>query len=86
MAIPSAQQRLRESYPIHFIRTIDDDGEACFFVLRATPANFQKLMVTKQKRPVDIADYGEVLASGFGTPSDALRSEMKAKYDIDLPE
>ena len=86
MAIPSAQQRLKAQYPIHFIRTQDDEGEKCFFVLQASLANYQKLMVTKKRRTVDIADYGEVLASGFGTPSDSLRKEMKEKYDIDLPD
>jgi hypothetical protein len=86
MGNQSAQERLMAHYPIHFIRTTDEEGEACFFLIRASQNNYQKLMASKHLRSIDISDYGEVLASGFGEPTEALRREIKETYGVDLPE
>jgi hypothetical protein len=70
--------------PVHLLRTRDKTGEPCYFLLRATQANYQKLMTLGGT--VNIADYGEILTSGFGTPSLPVRQRVKQEWGIDLPE
>jgi hypothetical protein len=82
----SMREALAKTLPIHFIRTVDAEGEACFFVLRASTANYNKLMAKRKKERVSMSAFGEVLASGFGRPSAELRARMKLEYGVDLPE
>lgn len=74
--------------PVHFIRSHDGRGDPCYFVLRASKASFRRLMTAQERhKAIDIADYGEVLISGFGPhPSAIARGELRDKYGIELPQ
>lgn len=70
--------------PVHLLKTRDRSGEPCYFLLRATNANYKRLIGADSH--VNISDYGEILISGFGSPSLAMRRRVKTEWGIDLPE
>ena len=70
--------------PVHLLKTRDKSGEPCYFLLRATQANYKRLMA--EGSTVNIGDYGEILTSGFGSPSLPVRQRVKQEWGIDLPE
>lgn len=81
------KNRVKESLPIHFIRTHDPAGNTCYFLLRTSQSSYMKLMAKRHKEEVDIADFGEVLYSGNGSaPSEKERLMLKTKYGITIPE
>lgn len=48
---------------------------------------FQLLKARLHGGPVDFADYGPVVASGFGkTPSSEVLQQLKDEYDFDAEE
>lgn len=76
---------IKNSLPVQFLRTLNEEGESCYFVLRGSKASFSKLAAKKGKECVDIAEYGEVLASGYGTrPSTRVLAMLKNKFDVEL--
>ncbi len=85
---PAATSLGARALPVHFIRSHNADGDACYFVLRASKASFRRLMTAQQRHnAIDIADYGEVLVSGYGPhPSLIARGELREKYGIELPQ
>jgi hypothetical protein len=78
--------RQRAQLPIHIIHTQNAAGVACFFVLRAGTTQAAQLKAKRGQAPVNMADYGEILASGYGTrPHKALAEELFAKYRVTFP-
>ena len=76
---------IKETQPVHFLRTRNEEGEPCYFVLRGSNAHISKLAAKKGRESVDVADYGEILASGYGThPSTRILEMLKKKFDVDL--
>lgn len=82
----NAVSQLRDSMPIHIVHSRDKHGETCYFILRASVSQFNKLMAKRRKTHVNIAQYGDILASGYGTsPSAAVRAKILAEYGVNLP-
>jgi hypothetical protein len=76
---------IKESAPVHFITSRDESGCECYFVVRATPANINKIRAAKGK-VINIAEYAEILNSGFGKiPVASVRKELEARYNIVIP-
>lgn len=62
--------------------TATEAGREAWFVLQVAPekqAAFHRLKLLKQG---DIADYGVILASGWGAVDDALRARLQEEYGI----
>jgi hypothetical protein len=78
-----ALKQVKDSLPIHLIRTRNKYGEACFFVVRTSQAQFQKLMAKQKKESVNVADYGEILASGYGEkPTESVCIQLREQYGV----
>lgn len=76
---------VKGTLPVHLLRTRNEEGEPCYFILRSSNANLAKLNAKKGKESVDIADYGEILASGYGTrPSERILEMLKKRFDVEL--
>ncbi len=77
----------QRNHPVHVIRTIDEHGDACFFVLRTSHTEFTRLMEDRQHERVNMALYGEILESGYGDyPSQTQRDRLKRLHRVELPE
>lgn len=77
----------QQQLPVHILRSKNRDGEHCYFILRTSKARFTQLLAKKNRESVNIADYGEILASGYGsTPSARVVHMLQEKYGIELPE
>lgn len=71
-----------ESDLVYDLRFPEGDGKV-FFIVRVDPnlhEEFKRLLKTPQV--IDLRDYGEILHSGYGEPSDALKAELKDKYGM----
>jgi len=78
---------IQQSWPAHFVRSTDEWGDACYFVIRTPQARFEQLQQQRRLGPIDIADYGEILLSGFGDyPTPALRAQLERDHGVSLPE
>lgn len=76
----------QQSLPVHLLRTSNRDGEQCYFVLRASRAHFTQLIAKRGKEEVNVADFGQILASGYGRhPSASILSMLKTRYNIEVP-
>lgn len=85
-AQPSLKRRSPESdLPIHLIFTEDKTGEECYFLLRARFADYRRLMAEKTSR-VNIADYGELLSSGYGKPNAQARAGILEQFGVKIPD
>jgi hypothetical protein len=77
--------QLQQNLPIHLIRTRDAQGAACYFILRASKADFIKLSAKRHKEPLNISDYGDILARGYGDKPDRHQAQkLRAQYDVDF--
>lgn len=78
---------VQRNNPVHLLRTIDEQGDACFFVLRTSQTEFNRLLEDRQHARVNIAHYGEILESGYGDyPNEIQRERLKRLHKVDLPE
>lgn len=63
-------------------------GDAVYAYLKVTGKNL-KAMFTKMKAGENFkpADFGSILAAGRGVPSEELKNEMRAEYNmLDVPQ
>ncbi|MFZ4541300.1 MAG: hypothetical protein ACOYNL_05750 [Rickettsiales bacterium] len=51
---------------VHVVRTYDHEERPCWFLLKADGLSLVKLERTTYKDIIDLAQYGEVMASGWG--------------------
>ena len=78
---------LKQQLPVHILRTKNREQEDCYFILRASTVQYNKLMAKRARESVNIADYGEILASGYGrTISAQIIAQLREKYGIELPQ
>lgn len=65
-------ERVRKSdgSAMHLIRTYDENGAACWFLLKANERNLVKLGRTSYDDIIDLTQYGEIIASGWGHEPD----------------
>ncbi len=79
----SYQQQL----PVHLLHTKNAEGEDCFFVVRASQTRFNQMLAKKNRDSINIAEFGEILISGYGrTPSASARAKLKTRHGVELPE
>jgi hypothetical protein len=58
--------RNNDGTPVHLVKTYDRTQRACWFLLKATTRNIVKLEHTTFEEIIDLTQYGEVIASGWG--------------------
>ena len=74
----------RERALVYDLRFPESDGEV-YFIIKVEPAKHQAFKdVLKTPKIIDLRDYGEVLYSGWGEPSDARKEEMRFLYRMYL--
>jgi hypothetical protein len=61
---------------IHLVRTFDDRQRACWFLMRANSLQLLKLQHTASAATIDLTQYGEVVASGWGHTPDPVALRM----------
>jgi|GEM_PF-2409529 len=75
----------KSGQPIHLVRCTDLQGRKCYFFLMCSMEKVKQLQSpeNKQKDSLDLRDYGNIVASGFGVdPSDEVIKMLKDKYDF----
>lgn len=60
----------RDGSAIHLIKTYDEKDEACWFLLKANERGLVRLEHTSFDDIIDLKEYGEVVASGWGHDPD----------------
>ncbi len=67
-----------------FFYTVEGKGRAYYFVL--VDALKQTLLEAKLKQDLafNVGDYGTVVASGYGTPTEAEKILLRDRYGADL--
>jgi len=69
--------------PIHYVRCKDLQDRECYYFIIATHEKMRMFLELKDGE-FDLHDYGEIIASGFGTyPSDSVKAFLLEKYDFD---
>jgi hypothetical protein len=71
------------SQPVHFIVCRDAQGHMVHYFLKITPEKLRLLQRSSEDN-VEIAQYGAVLASGYGRePTEATKRQLKNEYGYD---
>lgn len=71
------------SIPIHFVQCRDKRNRDCYFFIACSSSKIATLQYTREDK-LNIYDYGNVLASGFGKyPSAEVKVLLKEKYHFD---
>jgi hypothetical protein len=74
----------REARPIHFVRAKDSIGRDCYFFIMTSEQKMDRLEKQLSDSNLDLADFGSIVASGFGTePSEAVSDMLKKHYHVD---
>ena len=81
-----AVAKQQASLPIHLLTTRSSDYEECYFLLRTSRARFMQLLAKRQRERVNIADYGEILASGYGSQPSEQDIARLQQQGIELPK
>lgn len=68
--------RNNDGTPVHLVKTYDRAQRACWFLLKATTRNIVKLEHTSFEEMIDLTQYGEVVASGWGHDPDVANAEQ----------
>lgn len=58
-----------------------DQGVPCFHYVRLAPN--KKLLLKPSDAVVNLEDYGEIIAKGFGLPDMKLRTEIEKAYGFE---
>lgn len=67
-----------------YVRGNTPDGQGVYAYTALRPSEWQKFRAAvERKKDVSLQEYGVVLKSGIGEPSDALKAEMKEKYGVE---
>lgn len=59
-----------QDVPVHLIKTYDHAQRPCWFLLKASLRELATLQHTQPDASVNLADYGEVVQSGWGHDPD----------------
>lgn len=51
---------------VFIYRTYDTDQQPCWFALRSTELKIARLGQTTQQERIDLTEYGQIIASGWG--------------------
>ena len=70
--------------PVHLVKSRDAHNVECYFVIRASQASITRLIAKKNREHVDLSHFGEILASGFGTPTKSTCDTLKSTHGINL--
>ena len=57
---------------VHLITTYDYENKPCWFLLKATALSLVKLERTAYEDIIDLTQFGEIVACGWGHTPDAL--------------
>lgn len=68
--------RNNDGMPVHLVKTYDRAQKACWFLLKATTRNIVKLEHTLFDEIIDLTQYGEVIASGWGHDPDVANAKQ----------
>ena len=58
--------RESDSSATHLVKTYNDKNEPCWFLLKAIERSLASLECTSSDEIIDLNEYGEVVASGWG--------------------
>lgn len=62
--------RQRDGSAVHLVKTYDENEEPCWFLLKANERSLVKLERTSYEDVIDLTQYGEIVASGWGHEPD----------------
>ena len=69
----------------YLLKTKDISGRQAYYVLMLNPKMKQAFLNLAPSEPADLADYGIVIASGFGEDvPDLKKVELQEKYGIQI--
>jgi hypothetical protein len=68
---------------IHLLKAKDKNGERCFFYVFIDKDKVDKFRKIPKKTKLDLLDYGKVVESGFGEPSEEIKKKMKEEYNFE---
>ena len=68
--------RQKDGSATHLVKTYDDDDKACWFLLKANERSLVKLERTSYDDIIDLTQYGEIIASGWGHDPDELSLKL----------
>lgn len=75
----------RSTLPVQLLRTRNEDGVSCYFVIRSDKLHSRQLLAKRGREQVNIDEYGEILASGYGSqPSTHILTMLKTRYGVEL--
>lgn len=75
----------QERSNVHPLTYTTDEGRTHYFFLlvdHAKEPKFLKLLESKEGK-INLTEFGEILASGYGEPPKELIAEMEAKYNFE---
>lgn len=76
----------KNTLPVQLLCTRNDDGASCYFVVRSNKSRSLNLLAKRSREQVNISEYGEILASGYGNyPNAHTVAMLKARHNIDFP-
>lgn len=74
-------------HPIHFIHGNDQNGRRCYFFILAPQHKYSMLENHFGHDTVNVRDYGQIVASGFGRiPSAKTLQNLKETYGYEFPQ
>lgn len=69
----------------YLLKTKDISGRQAYYVLMLHPQMKQAFLSLEPSKPADIADYGVIIASGFGEKvPDSVKNDLLNKYQIEV--
>ncbi len=76
-AVTSSKNRLYD------LRITGEGKKSAYYFLLVNPLKEQVFLKKwNDNQSMELADFGDIINSGFGIPSEELKEEMKSKYGI----
>ena len=73
----------KEAALVLYVRGETPDRQPLYAYTALRPTEWESFRTAiDQKKKVTLEEYGVVLASGIGEPSEALKDEMRLKYGV----
>lgn len=66
---------------VYVIQDLAPDGRGTYFFLLVAPLKEQGFIsAMKKNEPMDLSQFGRVITSGYGEPSEALLEKMRHQF------
>ncbi len=71
----------KEARQIYLYQVKDSEDRDCYFYIFVKKSKLEEVKKITPDKVINLSEYGNIIESGFGKPSEEIRKKMKEEYN-----